>query len=225
MIKACIFDLDGTLTNTLHTLAYFVNNETAKYGFPPAPVENFKYFAGNGARMLIHRVLAYHGVDKSDLENAILKDYNAAYDADFLHLCTLYDGISDMIKELNRRKIALAVLSNKPQSTTAKIVEAFFGDNVFSVVFGQRDGVPIKPDPAAVFEILTILNCQHTECLYIGDTAVDMHTGRGAGLVTVGVLWGFRDRKELENAGATHIIEKPEELLPFITTDESAHVN
>jgi HAD hydrolase, family IA, variant 1 len=217
MIKACIFDLDGTLTNTVRTLAYFVNTETAKHGLPPAPVENFKRFAGNGARTLIHRVLAYHGVTDAALEDTILKDYNAAYDADFLYLCTLYDGIAEMINELHNRGIQLAVLSNKPQPTTQKIIRAFFAEGTFSAVFGQREGVPLKPDPAGVFEILALLRRQKQECLYIGDTAVDINTGTSAGLTTVGVLWGFRDRAELEGAGATHIIAKPSELLPLVT--------
>lgn len=216
MIKACIFDLDGTLTDTLHTLAHFANTETAKHGFPPAPVENFKYFAGDGARMLIRRVLNYHGVKNDELENTILKNYNTAYDADFLYLCTLYDGVTALITELQKRNIMLAVLSNKPQSTTEKVVESFFGKNTFTAVFGQREGIPIKPDPAGVFEILALLGCEKSECLYIGDTAVDINTGKAAGLSTVGVLWGFRNREELQGAGATVIIEKPEELLHFL---------
>lgn len=216
MIKACIFDLDGTLTDTVRTIAHFVNAETAKHGFPPAPVENFKYFAGDGARMLIHRVLAYHGVDDPDLETIILQRYNAAYDADFLYLCTLYDGIADMIHALHRRGIQLAVLSNKPQPTVEKTIQAFFGKETFSAVFGQRDGVPLKPDPAGAFEILTLLGCETPECLYIGDTAVDMHTGNNANLTTVGVLWGFRTREELEHAGAHHIIAHPADLLSLL---------
>ena len=217
MIKVCIFDLDGTLTDTVRTLAYFVNAETAKHGFPPAPVEQFKYFAGNGARTLIHRVLAYHGVMDVALENSILQDYNAAYDADFLHLCTLYDGVAGMIQELCNQRVQLAVLSNKPQPTTQKIIKAFFDAGTFAAVFGQREGVPLKPDPAGVFEILDLLHLKKDECLYIGDTAVDIQTGKNAGITTVGVLWGFRGRAELEGAGATHIIAKPSELLTLIT--------
>ena len=223
MMKACIFDLDGTLTDTVRTLAYFVNAETAKHGFPPAPVEQFKYFAGNGARTLIHRVLAYHGVTDAVLEDTILQDYNAAYDADFLYLCTLYDGIAEMITALRNQGVQLAVLSNKPQPTTQKIIKAFFDAGTFSVVFGQREGVPLKPDPSSVFEILDLLHLKKEECLYIGDTAVDIQTGKSAGLTTVGVLWGFRDRAELEEAGATHIIAKPSELLPFITGILNTH--
>ncbi|MGP1443849.1 HAD family hydrolase [Treponema sp.] len=216
MIKACIFDLDGTLTNTVRTLAHFVNTETAKHGIPPAPVEQFKYFAGNGARTLIHRVLAYHGIENLSLEDTILKDYNAAYDANFLYLCTLYDGVADMITALHTHGIALAVLSNKPQSTTEKIINAFFGADIFSIVLGQREGVPLKPDPYGVFEILEKLQCKKEECLYIGDTAVDVHTGQNAGLTTVGVLWGFRERQELEEAGAAYIIDQPSALLPLV---------
>jgi len=216
MIKACIFDLDGTLSDTVRTLAHFVNAEMAKHGFPQAPVEKFKYFAGNGARTLIHRTLAYHGVEDAELENTVLKNYNAAYDADFLYLCTLYDGVDEMIRALHKQGIRLAVLSNKPQPTTEKIVHAFFSANTFTAVFGQREGVPLKPDPTAVYEILTLLNCATSECLYIGDTGVDIQTGKRAGLCTVGVLWGFRDRDELERAGASHIIQKPAELLSLL---------
>lgn len=218
MIKVCIFDVDGTLTNTVHTLAHFVNAETAQHGIPPAPVEQFKYFAGNGARTLIHRVLAYHGIENASLEDTILKDYNAAYDANFLYLCTLYDGVADMITALHTHGIALAVLSNKPQSTTEKIINAFFGADIFSIVLGQREGIPLKPDPYGVFEILEKLHCKKEECLYIGDTAVDVHAGQNAGLATVGVLWGFRGRQELEEAGATYIIDQPSALLPLVFT-------
>ncbi len=211
----CIFDLDGTLTDTLASIAYFVNAETAKHGFPAIPVDRFRYFAGNGAATLIRRSLAFHGVEDPVLEKHILADYTAAYDADFLYLTKPYGGITEMVQELKRQNILLAVLSNKPHRTAEKVVTHFFGSGTFAQVLGQREGIPIKPDPAGVYEIMKLLPYTKDECLYIGDTAVDMETGAAAGLTTVGVLWGFRERTELEEAGATHIIAKPAELLPL----------
>ncbi len=216
MKKVCIFDLDGTLTNTLETLAHFVNTEIAKHGLSAIPTEHFRYFAGSGAQMLIHRALAYHNVKDESMEKIILPAYSAAYDADFLYLTELYDGIPELITELKRRNMQLAVLSNKPHQTAEKVVRHFFGTDTFHCMFGQREGVPRKPDPAGVYEILKIMPHEKEDCLYIGDTAIDMNTGNSAGLETVGVLWGFRERTELEEAGADHIIEKPAELLALL---------
>ncbi|MGP1455050.1 MAG: HAD family hydrolase [Treponema sp.] len=215
-MNTCIFDLDGTLCNTLASLAYFVNTETAKHGLPPAPAEAFKYFTGNGSQMLIRRALAYHGITDAQLERTILEQYTAAYDADCLYLCTLYEGIAAMIDSLRKRRMKLAVLSNKPQSMTQKVINAFFAPNTFDAVFGQRAGVPLKPDPTAVYTILAQLHCDAADCLYIGDTDIDIKTGSAAGLTTVGVLWGFRTKEELEKAGACHIITKPADLLSLL---------
>lgn len=215
-MNTCIFDLDGTLCNTLASLAHFVNTEMAKHGLPPAPEEAFKYFTGDGSQMLIHRVLAYHGITDEQLERTVLEHYTAAYDADCLYLTTLYEGIAEMIDSLRKRQVQLAVLSNKPQSMAQKVINALFASNTFSAVFGQRTGVPLKPDPTAVYTILSQLHCSAADCLYIGDTDIDIKTGNAAGIATVGVLWGFRTKEELEKAGACHIIAKPAELLSLL---------
>ncbi len=216
MIKACIFDLDGTLTNSLNSIAHFVNAEIVKYGMEPIPAEDFKTLTGNGARTLIKRVLARYNKIDEQLEEKILREYNAAYDNDALYLCTAYAGTHSLIKGLQEKNISINVLSNKPQPTTEKIVKTLFGEKTFSCILGAREAVPLKPDPAGVYEILKLINIQKAECLYIGDTATDIQTGKNAGLFTIGVLWGFRSFKELEEAGADKIVEYPTEILKLL---------
>lgn len=216
MKKACIFDLDGTLTDSLRSIAYFVNTEIAKYGMPDVPAEDFKLYAGNGARMLIRRVLARNGMLDETLEDTILQNYNAAYDADPLHLCTVYDGMFSLLKKLREKDVSVNVLSNKPHPTAEKVVKALFGEQTFSYIFGARENIPLKPDPYGVFEILNLLGLEQSEALYIGDTATDVQTGKAAGLFTVGVLWGFRTKDELEKAGADAVVAHPEEIVNFL---------
>ncbi len=216
MKKACIFDLDGTLTDSLRSIAYFVNTEIAKYGMPDVPAEDFKLYAGNGARMLIRRVLARNGRLDETLEDTILQNYNAAYDADPLHLCTVYDGMFSLLKKLREKDVSVNVLSNKPHPTAEKVVKVLFGEQTFSYIFGARENIPLKPDPYGVFEILNLLGLEQSEALYIGDTATDVQTGKAAGLFTVGVLWGFRTKDELEKAGADAVAAHPEEIVNFL---------
>lgn len=216
MKKCCIFDLDGTLLNTIDTIAYYGNNALNKHGFSSIDTEKYKYFVGSGAKNLILRMLSHLGVEDKEVFDKIYGDYMKAYDADVLYLTHIYDGIEKMLGELKAKGIKLAVLSNKPDFAARSAVEMFFGKDYFDVVFGQRENVAIKPDPAGVFEILNILDVEKDDCLYIGDTAVDMKTGKSAGLYTVGVLWGFREKEELEGANADSIIERPEELLKFL---------
>ena len=215
MKKAVIFDLDGTLLNTLDSIAYFANKTLEKYGYDTIAVEKYKKLTGNGARVLMERMLKEVHAEGYDFEK-MLNDYNKSYDDDFMYLTRPYDGILDMLGELRKKGIKTAVISNKPDSTTVQVVREMMGELTPDIVRGGREGVPLKPDPTAVLEIIEQLGVEKADCLYVGDTATDMETGKNAGLFTVGVLWGFRDREEIEKAGAKAIVSKPAEILKLI---------
>ena len=216
MKKCCIFDLDGTLLNTINTIEYYGNNALSRCGLPPIGVDKYKYFVGNGAKILVKRMLDFCKCESSEIFEKVYDDYTKSYDNDVLYKTEVYDGIKETLAELKKNNIKIAVLSNKPDFAAKSVVDIFFGKGYFDVVFGQRENVPIKPDPQGVFEILDMFNLEKEDCLYIGDTGVDMSTGKSAGLFSVGVLWGFRGEEELCSAGADTIIEKPQELLKFI---------
>lgn len=215
MIKACIFDMDGTVSNTINSIAYFGNNALKKAGLKEIETDVYKKLVGNGAKVLVERMLKTVGAPESYYDEVAF-EYNTKYDNDFLYLTEPYDGIIDMLKELKKMGLSVAILSNKPHNTALKVSDALFSDELVDICYGGREGIALKPDPSGVFEILNELNIEKEECLYIGDTATDMKTGKGAGLYTVGVLWGFRDREELENSGADKIIEHPSELIDIV---------
>lgn len=216
MKRACIFDLDGTLINSLETIAYFVNTTTGKYGISAIDPEDFKMLTGDGARTLIKRVLKKSGKEDFLHEEEILREYNSAYDSNPLYLCKPYDGITAMLETLKKRGLVLNVLTNKPDSTAQKVVKAVLGEDTFSVILGHREGVPVKPDPSGALEIIEKSGFDKKDFVYVGDTATDIATGKNAGLFTVGVLWGFRGRAELEKAGADAIISSPFGLMDYI---------
>lgn len=215
MIKACIFDMDGTTVNTINSIAYFANNALSKAGLPSIDTEEYKLLVGNGAKVLVERMLEKVGGDKG-LFDTVYPEYNTTYDNDFLYLTEPYEGIINMLKELKAQGVQVAILSNKPHNTALKVCDALFGNDLVDICYGARDGIALKPDPEGVFGILSELNVKNNECLYIGDTATDMKTGKGANLYTVGVLWGFRKRDELEKSGADAIIARPSELLDIV---------
>ncbi len=212
MIKACIFDLDGTLADTVESIACAGNRALESVGFKPLPMENYKYYAGDGAKTLVERALLAAG-DKELLKlNEAFEIYTDFFKADCTYKVTVFDGIYEVIQKLKAEKIKVTVLSNKPHERTLDVIHKLFGENVFDVVWGQKDSVPKKPDPTSALMTAQQLGVDPKECLYIGDTDVDMQTGTGAGMLTVGVLWGFRDREELENNGAHYIIQHPNEI-------------
>ena len=215
-MKACIFDLDGTLTNTLESMTYSVNLTLKEMGLSQITKDQCRLFVGNGARVLIEESLKVSGDPKASRIEEGMKIYGRIFDQNCTYHVTLYEGIPEMLKALKDRGIHLAVLSNKPDRQTVKVVKEIFGDNIFDYAQGQKDGIRRKPEPDGVWYLMEQMQVSKEECLYIGDSEVDAATGKNAGLKTIGVLWGFWDRKTLETAGADHLIERPEELLQFV---------
>lgn len=212
---AVIFDLDGTLLDTLADLADSANEALSEHGHPVHPVDSFRTFVGDGMATLMERILpeAARTPEKIGL---LLERYRSAYDARWKLKTQPYPGIVDMLKALAARGIPMAVLSNKPQAYTEIVVAHFLGDHRFEVIFGQRDSVPRKPDPAGAVEIAEQLKLPPSEILFVGDTSTDMDTATAAGMVAVGALWGFRPEAELRAHGAKFLIAEPAELLPLL---------
>lgn len=216
MIKACIFDLDGTLTNTLPTISHYANGALEKNGFLPYDEEKYKYFVGNGAKTLVERMLTAQNKMSEENFARVFGDYNRAYDAAPLERTVVYDGIFPLLEALRARGIKTAVLSNKPDFATTSVVKHFFGA-LFDVAHGAREGIPLKPSPEGAYLILSELGVtEPSSVLYVGDTSVDMDTGKAAGFYTVGVKWGFREEKELQEHGADAVVSHPLEILELI---------
>ena len=212
MYQACIFDLDGTLADTVESIAYVANQILEKFGLPAQPVEDYKYHAGDGGDVLMERCMRAAGSDLSHLEEG-QKLYREIFARNPLYKVTAFEGMKMTLEGLKIRGVKLAVLSNKPHEATALAIKGLFGEQMFDVVWGLRPGMKRKPAPDNAWKIAEELQVQPKDCMYIGDTNTDMQTGKAAGMYTVGVLWGFRDRKELEENHADVIIEKPEEIL------------
>lgn len=207
-----IFDLDGTLTDTLATIAHFGNSALAKNGFNEIPLERYRYLVGNGRDILVHRMLAENNADTEENYKKVGADYDYGYEHDMLYLTKPYDGMIDALRQLKSRGAVLAVLSNKPTNIVEYVVRELFPAGLFSYVSGQRSDVPIKPSPEGALAIAERFGIVPKECVFIGDTNVDIKTGKNAGMKTVGVLWGFRGREELEQAGADVIVSQTSEI-------------
>ena len=216
MKKAVIFDLDGTLTNTLKSLWKSTNMALATAGLPPHEIDSYKYFAGNGAKELIRKSLIADGDTELVHFDSVMEVYNRIFEEYCMYEVKPYDGIPELLKALKERGLHLAVNSNKPQPRTVDVVEEIFGKDMFDLLVGQCEERRRKPAPDGVNYILEQLHLDKADVLYIGDTCTDMQTGKSAGVFTVGALWGFRDRQELDENHADAIIEKPLELLQYI---------
>lgn len=211
MKKLVIFDLDGTLLDTLDDLAASANHAVGTVGVAPYTREEIRSFVGNGANNLIRLCLG----ERVEALPACVAAFRSYYDA---HLCDAtkpYEGIVELLRQLDGAGVKCAVLSNKPDFAVEKLCRRYFG-NLLGICRGQQEGVPLKPDPAALFGIVSDYGFQKEDCLYVGDSDVDVETARRAGMDGVAVSWGFRPKEELIKKGATVVIDRPQELLQLI---------
>lgn len=207
-----IFDLDGTLLDTIGDLAAACDAVLAARGLPQHTYEEYCHFVGNGILRLVERALP-ELLRTPEFVESVRADFVRYYTAHIDIHTKPYPGIPELLAELTRRGIRVAVASNKFQAGTEKLIRLFFPEIPFAAVFGQRPGVPLKPDPAVVGEILARTGVSREQVLYVGDSGVDMETARAAGVRSAGVTWGFRDREELVAAGAGRLVDRAEELL------------
>jgi phosphoglycolate phosphatase len=217
MIKLCIFDLDGTVLDTVSSIAHYANYALERHGIEPIDPKEYRYLAGGGIVSLMRGVLRYRGREGDEaLYESLYRTYDDAYNADVAYLTTVFDGMRETLDELKRRGIKIAIVSNKPDYAAREVVERLYGKDYFDFVTGQTDAYPLKPDPSSVLAVAERFGAAKEEILYVGDTSTDMKTAGNAGLFAVGVLWGFRGRTELLESGADVLLSHPSELLGLI---------
>jgi phosphoglycolate phosphatase len=219
MKQLVIFDLDGTLLNTIDDLGSATNYALETMGYPKHPISSYPAMVGNGVTRLLQRAMP-SGLDTDENVERMRTAFREYYDEHNTDLTTVYPGMYDLVRALQERGIKLAVASNKYHEAVVHLVRHFFPDIEWAVIAGQKEGIPTKPDPSIVFDILTCVPTPKVQVLYVGDSAVDMETARRACVESVGVTWGFRPVGELKAAYADHIVNTPAEILPLATRSE-----
>lgn len=216
MYRFCIFDLDGTLVNSIHALTKTTNLTLEAFGLPPVTEEQMMIFVGDGYKMQMKRALLASG-DKELLHHeASLEVYTRLFKEHCLYRLEAYDGIKELLAFLKEQGIKIAVVSNKPHARTVENVEFVFGKGYFDFILGEQEGIRKKPAPDGVNLALRELGAKPEECLYFGDTNTDMETGKAAGIDRVGVTWGFRGREELQAYAPEYLVDAPGEVIEII---------
>ncbi len=214
MFEAVLFDLDGTLLDTLEDLANAMNRVLESWRLPTHALDKYRLFVGDGVENLVRRALPENMRDPPNLSRgvrAMREEYSKAW-----AVCTRpYPGVTELLEGLSARAVPMAILSNKPDDFTKEMVRTMLGSWRFHPVLGERPAVPRKPDPASALEIASQLGVQPQSFLYLGDTDTDMRTAVAAGMFPVGALWGFRSGEELLSSGARRLLKRPQELLEF----------
>lgn len=214
MYKAVIFDLDGTLVNSLNDLAVACNYSLEKNGFNVYPVEDYKYLVGDGMVKLIERAITDEKLTPETFKT-VFDDFIGYYRQHYLVHTRTYEGIVEAVNTLKEMGFKLAVVSNKADDMTNIIVKEFFGD-IFTRVTGKREGYPTKPDPALTLKIIDEMGIKPQECIFVGDSGMDCANAVNSGCFPLGVLWGFRKKEELVENGAKALINHPSEIVPFV---------
>ena len=210
-----IFDLDGTVLNTVADLARSTNHALHLLGYPTHPQSAYPMMVGNGINKLFERALP-EGEKTEENVLRVRREFIPYYNVHNADYSLPYPGIADLLRRIQGMGIGLAIASNKYQAATEKLIAHYFGDIRFSAVLGQRDGVPVKPDPQIVHDILVASGVETKDVLYVGDSGVDMLTARNAGVEACGVTWGFRPREEMAQYSPSHIVDHPEDILPLL---------
>ncbi len=214
-LQAIIFDLDGTLLDTLADIGDSVNLMLAEYGFPGHTTDDYRRFIGNGIQMLVTRALPIEGRSE-EMVDACVRRARELYWENWNCKTRPYEGITELLHHLKTKGLPLAVLSNKPHDFTVRYVNAYFGKWDFKVVMGQNDHFPVKPDPASALDIARRMGLSPDTFLFVGDSSVDMKTATAAGMHAVGVAWGFKGPKELRENGCQTLVDHPLEILPLL---------
>lgn len=212
--QAVIFDLDGTLLNSLEDIADSMNRVLEEMGEKPHSVQSYKYFTGEGIYPMVERALPPEKKDKSTIDQCVHR-MKEVYSQRWFVKSRLYAGIHHLLDELSRREVKMNVLSNKPDEFTKRVVSHFLREWRFERVMGGNSSRPKKPHPQGALQISRDLGLSPPQCLYLGDTGTDMKTARSAEMFAVGALWGFREKKELVRSGALEVVKHPSEVLNF----------
>lgn len=217
MIKLCVFDMDGTILDSLEDLQKAMNHALSTNNLPTIDsLEKIKEITGDGQVVFVKKAIGEPLNANDELVNKVLKDYVDYYDSHYAVYSKPYDGVLDLLHYLQDNKIKIAVITNKATHFAKTIADKLFNGISFEYIIGPSEEYPRKPDPKALLMILNELNVNKEECLYFGDTNTDMLTAKNAGVTAIGVTWGFRDRSELVENGAKHIITHPNQVIGLL---------
>ena len=218
--KCAVFDLDGTLVNSIHALTYCTNLALKQFQLGPLTEEQMMHIVGDGYKMQMRRSLLACGDAGLFHYEEILPVYMEIFAENCLYNLHAYEGIPGLLSYLRKRGMKLAVVSNKPHAQAVNTVEAVFGKGCFDAVIGEKEGIPKKPDPTGALTAAGSLGAKPEECLYFGDTNTDMQTGKNAKMTTIGVLWGFRGREELQKFSPDYLIETPKDMIGILEKNQ-----